>query len=180
MSTAPDHALSSDARETHLPGVSDSRRVIRAILLAGLVAGVLDIADALIFTAARGGSPTRVLQYIASGVLGQDSFQGGAATAALGLFLHFVIATGAAAVFVVASLQLPALLRRPFLWGPIYGIVVLIVMNRVVVPLSLVRRAPLALNAGFINLVAAHIFCVGIPIAFVASRKLLVRRTRHA
>jgi hypothetical protein len=178
VSTAPDHALSSDAGETYLPGVSDSRRVIQAILLAGLVAGVLDIADALTFTAARGGSPTRVLQYIASGVLGQDSFQGGASTAALGLFLHFVIATGAAAVFVAASLQLPVLLRRPFLWGPIYGIVVLIVMNRVVVPLSLVRRAPLALNAGFINLVAAHIFCVGIPIAFVASRMLLVRRTR--
>jgi hypothetical protein len=146
--------------------------VIQAILLAGLVAGVLDIADALIFSAVRGGSPTRVLQYIASGVLGPSSFEGGVAAAALGLFLHFVIATGAAAVFMVASMRLPALLRRPFAWGPIYGLVVLIVMNRVVVPLSFVRRAPFALNAGFVNLVAAHIFCVGIPIAFVASRML--------
>jgi hypothetical protein len=147
-------------------------RVIQAILVAGLAAGVLDITDALVFSAARGGSPVRVLQYIASGILGQDSFQGGAATAALGLFLHFVIATGAAAVFVLASLQLPALLRRPFVWGPIYGLVVLIVMNTVVVPLSLVRRAPLALNAGLVNLIFAHIFCVGLPIALAARRVL--------
>jgi hypothetical protein len=118
-----------------------------------------------------------VLQYIASGLLGPASFQGGATTAAFGLFLHFVIATGAAATFVFASFRLPALLRRPFLWGAIYGIVVLIVMNRIIVPMSLVRRAPFALDAGFVNLVFAHIFFVGIPIAFVASRFLLVRRT---
>jgi hypothetical protein len=141
--------------------------------VGGLVAGVLDIADALIFAAVRGGSPTRVLQYIASGVLGPASFQGGATTAAFGLFLHFVIATGAAATFVFASLRLPALLRRPFVWGSIYGIVVLIVMNRIIVPVSFVRRAPFALDAGFVNLVFAHIFFVGIPIAFVARRLLL-------
>jgi hypothetical protein len=42
----------------------------------------------------------------------------------------------------------------------------------VIVPLSLVRRAPLTLNVGLLNLIFAHIFCVGIPIAFVASRVL--------
>lgn len=165
-----DHTLSTDA----------PRRVVQAIVLGGLVAGVLDITDAIVFTAVRGGSPVRMLKYIASGLLGPGALQGGPATAALGLLLHFVIATGATAVFVVASLRVPALLRQPLVSGPIYGIVVFIVMNAVVLPLSLVRRGPMTLNAGFVNLVFAHIFLVGLPIALVASRVLLVRRTRPA
>ena len=176
--TTQDHASRNDARETRLPGVSPRHRIIRTILLGGLVAGVLDITDAIVFTAVRGGSPVRMLKYIASGLLGPNALQGGPDTAALGLFLHFVIATGATAVFVVASLRLPALLRRPLVWGPIYGIVVLIVMNAVVLPMSLVRRGPITLNAAFVNLVLAHIFLVGLPIVLVASRVLLVRVIR--
>ena len=43
------------------------------ILAIGLFAGTLDIADALIFNELRGITPTMVLQYIASGVLGTAS-----------------------------------------------------------------------------------------------------------
>jgi hypothetical protein len=147
-------------------------RVIQAILLGGLFAGVLDIADAIIFTLIRGGSPTRMLQGIASGLLGQPAFQGGSATVALGLFLHFVIATGATAVFVAASLRVPALLRRPLIWGPLYGLMVYAVMRFVVLPLSLIRMQPFALNIGFANQIFAHVFLVGIPIVVVAGRLL--------
>jgi hypothetical protein len=153
------------------------RRVIQAILLGGLAAGVLDIADAIIFTLIRGGSPPRMLQGIASGLLGQSAFQGGSATAALGLFLHFVIATGAAAVYVAASLRVPALLDRPLVWGPVYGLIVYAVMRFVILPLSLIRMQPLSLNIGFANLIFAHIFLVGIPIVYIASRILRGSRT---
>lgn len=179
MSTAaPDHELSTDARETRLPGVSPRHRVIQTILLGGLAAGVLDIADAIIFTLIRGGSPARMLQGIASGLLGQGAFQGGSATAALGLFLHFVIATGATAVFVAVSLRVPALLKRPFVWGPLYGLVVYVVMRFVVLPLSLIRMQPFAVNIGFANQIFAHVFLVGIPIVVVASRLLPARGMR--
>jgi hypothetical protein len=147
----------------------------RAILLGGVVAGVLDISDAVVFTWFRGGSAARMLQGIASGLLGPGSFQGGPATAILGLALHFVIATGAAAVFVLASLRAPALLERPFVWGPIYGLIVYSVMRFIILPLSLVRMQPFAFNIGFANLIFAHIFLVGIPIALVASYVLAPR-----
>ena len=39
--------------------------------------------------AARGATAIRILQSIAGGRLGPDAFKGGAATAALGLTLHF-------------------------------------------------------------------------------------------
>ncbi len=149
------------------------RNLGRAILWGGLVAGVLDISDALIYAAVRGVSPTRVLQAIASGVLGRESFAGGPPTAALGLLLHFVIAFGAATAFALASLGLPMLVRRPWISGPIFGICVHLVMKYIVLPLSLYRGRAAAtswLDPGFINIVLAHIFCVGIPIALAARR----------
>ena len=98
------------------------KQALSAIGAAGLVAGVLDIISACIHAATRGVSPVRVLQFVASGLIGRQSFQGGLATAALGLALHFVIALGAAAVFYAASRKLPIMLRHPVLSGLIFGL----------------------------------------------------------
>jgi len=48
-------------------------KAYRAILWGGLIAGTLDILAAFINSGLRGVSPTRVLQSIASGLLGADS-----------------------------------------------------------------------------------------------------------
>jgi uncharacterized membrane protein YagU involved in acid resistance len=149
--------------------------MLRAILAGGLAAGVLDIVAACALAGSRGTPPLRVLQHIASGLLGPAAFQGGTATAALGLLLHFVIATGAAAVFVVAARSWPALTRRVVLVGAAYGVVVWAVMNQVVVPLSrVVRRAQPQPLSGMLTMIAIHMVCVGIPIALAAAR---ARRT---
>lgn len=95
--------------------------MLRAALLGGLVAGTLDIADALLFNGARGVAPHRAMQAIASGLLGRDAFTGGAWTAGLGLGLHFVIAITAAAVYTLAALRTPVLLSRPSLCGAASG-----------------------------------------------------------
>ena len=146
--------------------------MIRAIAFGGLVAGTLDILDAFVFSYARGGvSPLRVLQAIASGWLGRSSYEGGLPTAALGLGLHFFIATAAAAVFVTASRFLPVLLRRPVQLGLAYGVAVYVVMNHVVLPLSAFRTGPFAWP-GFINGVLIHALGVGLPIALIARRHL--------
>jgi hypothetical protein len=152
----------------------DTRRSFwfRATLWGGLTAGVLDIADALIFHGARGVAPWRILQAIASGLLGRAAFGGGAWTAALGLGLHVLIATSAAAVYALASLYLPVLVRRPWLCGSAYGLVVYAVMQWVVLPLSAFRPGPPAppgaIDWGLVNLLLAHVFCVGLPIAVSA------------
>ncbi len=144
----------------------------RAILVGGLAAGVLDITYAIVIWMGRGVSPVRVLQSVASGLLGAGSYEGGAGTAALGFALHFVIAFTAAAVYVLAARQLPTLVRHPWLWGAAYGIAVFLVMNLVVLPLSAfpneVSLPPLALLKGF----AGHIVCVGWPISLPARRWL--------
>jgi hypothetical protein len=150
-------------------GLGVHPRIAEAILWGGTLAGILDITDAFVVAGFYGVSPARVLQSIASGLLGRSSFGGGISTAALGLGLHFVIAFTAAAVFVLASLKLPMLLRRPLVFGAIYGVIVWLVMREVVLPLSLFNQGRLTL-IGLLNGLFAHIFCVGLPIALAARR----------
>jgi hypothetical protein len=142
-----------------------------ALVAGTLTVGVLDILDAFIFFGLRGARPVGILQSIASGVLGRAAYQGGLRTAALGLLLHFVIAFGVVATYLLATRLIPALNRRPWLYGLLYGVVVYAVMNLVVVPLSAA-----ALGSGptpvvvRINGVLIHLFGVGLPAALVAAR----------
>jgi hypothetical protein len=143
------------------------------ILYGGLVAGVLDITYALTASGLRGVSPTRVLHYVASGLLGPDASKGGLATTLLGLLLHFLIAFSVAAIYYGASLGLPVLIRRAVICGPLYGMAVHIVMSYIVVPLSAIpRRPPFSLGMFLINL-AVHAFFIGLPIALFARRSAL-------
>lgn len=142
----------------------------RAILWGGLIAGTLDILAAFINSGLRGVSPTRVLQAIASGLLGADSFKGGFATAALGLILHFFVATTATAVYYAASRKLKMLIEQPIVCGLAYGIPVYLVMNLVVLPLSAVPFKPPRTLEAVATAVLILMFCVGLPIALVVRR----------
>ena len=142
---------------------------LHPILTGGLIAGVLDITAAIVIYAFRGVEPVRILQSVAGGLLGPAAFTGGAKTAALGLALHFLIATIAAAVYFLASRKMPVLVQRPTLWGALFGVGVWAFMNFVVLPLSAARKQPFNLEMALI-LIVVHIVCVGLPIAYAARR----------
>jgi len=146
------------------------------VLAAGGVAGTLDIVFACVYWAIGADvPPTRILQSVAAGLLGQASFEGGLPTAALGLGLQYFIATTMAAAYWLAATRWETLWRRPLTWGAAYGLLLYVVMNHVVVPLSAANRgarAPLWVVAS----VVAHVVLVGVPIAVVCSR----RHVRHA
>jgi hypothetical protein len=145
--------------------------LVKVIAGAGLLAGTLDIADAILFYGLRGVSAERILQGIAFGLIGRAAFSLGARSALLGLLLHFFIATTVAAIYLLASRRLP-LSRHPWLYGTLYGIAVYLVMNYIVLPLSHVGLRPLPPPVPLINGVAALILCVGIPVALIARRYL--------
>jgi uncharacterized membrane protein YagU involved in acid resistance len=145
-------------------------RAAYAILSGGLIAGLIDISYAVGFSATRGVPPSRILQSVASGLLGSPAYQGGNATATLGLVLHFVLMMIIAAIFYFASTRLRFLVARPVGWGALYGFLVYWVMNLVVLPLSAfpsqVKFVPILLITSLI----VHAFGIGVPIA-LASRK---------
>ena len=143
--------------------------VTRAIVWGGLLAGTGD----LVFALSYYGMQLRVFQGVAAGLIGREAaLGGGPATFALGVALHYGIALIWAALFCVAGLRLPALLRNATAAGLAYGFVVYFGMNHVVLPLS-------ALHAPFwppkIDAVAlaAHCFLFGLPIALAARRCVL-------
>jgi hypothetical protein len=84
----------------------------------------------------------RLFQTIAVGVLGKASFDAGAAAAWLGAGLHVFMATVFVVVYVLAGRRAPALLARPLLHGLLYGVLLYVVMNFVVMPLSRVDASP--------------------------------------
>lgn len=142
-------------------------RAFQTIIYGGLIVGVLDALDATIFGGLRGVNPSRVWQFVASGVLGRASFNGGMKTAALGLLIHFLIAFILAAIYYGASLYFPALVRRAVSWGLLYGSAVYFVMRYIVTPLS--AAPPLSFSvASFLNGLIGHALLVGLPIALVA------------
>lgn len=140
-----------------------------AILVGGLLAGALDITAAFVVYGLRGATPLRILQSVASGLLGADAFKGGLGTAALGALLHFLIALVAAAVYYAASRKLGVLVQRAVVSGLLYGIAVYVFMNFVVLPLSAVAKRPFVLELALVIL-AVHMVCVGLPIALAVRR----------
>lgn len=136
-----------------------------AILAGGGIAGTFDITYAIVYFAFRGVSAERVLQSVASGLLGQPAYEGGTQTAVLGFCLHFGMAFLIAAIFYFASRKLAFMTQRAVMSGLLYGACVYVVMNFVVVPLS-AFPTPLTFTPTRIavNLVA-HMILFGLPIA---------------
>ena len=122
---------------------TSSSNAFLAIFWGGLVCGVLDITQACVAWGIQNHLlPYKIFQSVASGLLGPKSFQGGAKTAALGLFLHFLIAFIWAVIYFVASRRILFLTQRPVIAGLLYGEFVWVMMNCVVVPLSAIHRWP--------------------------------------
>ena len=150
----------------------------RHAVYGGLTAGALDLLYICSFVAILYGiGPQRILHSIAAGWVGRDAARaGGAATAALGLVSHFAIAVVMALVYYQAAKRLPALVRRPWRFGALYGLVLYAVMTYVVVPLSAAGDgAPKAWQWLDLAHVAAHVVLVGIPCALASAVALGAR-----
>ncbi|HEX6533209.1 MAG TPA: hypothetical protein VF041_01360 [Gemmatimonadaceae bacterium] len=144
------------------------------VLTAGVVVGVLDIVYAWLLWGVVLGQATamRIPQSIAAGLLGRAAFQGGVATAALGLALHFTFAMAWAMLFYVLSERWPALrrltatTRGAVTAGLLYGPVIWVVMNHVVIPLSRLKEAPWLTWLALVNVIQ-HMVMIGVPIALI-------------
>lgn len=152
---------------------------LKPILYAGALVGVLDITAACInLGVAYGFGPLRVLKGVAAALLGRSAMEGGFATAALGLAMHFTMALTVTAIFYALSrrLPLPQKLAGVVAVGLLYGVAVFAVNNFATAPFlswvrSLYLHTPILFKPpmGWWQLVI-HLFCVGLPIALVMHR----------
>src|SRR3954454_6508507 len=147
-------------------------RAARAIAITGAIVGAMDITSAFILAVTRGSTVTRLLQFVASGLIGPKAFEGGLGTALLGLALHFVIAFGLVVVFYALSRSFGFIPCHAVVSGLIYGLIVFGVMNLIVLPLSAAR--PRHSLSGDLIQIGIHTFIIGLPTS------LLVRRLSGA
>ena len=113
------------------------------VFWGGLLIAIGDIAFAItVWFSWNAAGFTRVFQSIAVGVLGKSSFDGGIPSAALGAGLHLFMATMFVVAYTLVGQRKPGLLRKPFMYGPLYGVLMYAVMNFVVMPLSRVGASP--------------------------------------
>lgn len=142
---------------------------LQAIVWGGAACGILDAIAASVQFGLKGIKPIQVWQGVASGLLGERAFRSGWVSGGFGLLLHFAIAFSATTVFVEACHPLPFLSRTYWIWGPIYGVFVFLVMNLIVVPLSARPKRPASLQVMIVQLII-HVLFVGMPIAMAANR----------
>jgi hypothetical protein len=141
------------------------RNALLAIGVGGLSAGTIDIAQAFFFFGRR------VPFGIAAGLLGRHAVHPGTpAVYALGLLLHYFIATSFAAFYYYASFKLTFLAEHWIVCGLAYGAAVELVMSLIVLPLSALHASgPYELHDLLLGL-GVHMVTVGLPIAFSVNR----------
>jgi hypothetical protein len=144
---------------------------------AGLLTGVIDGLFSSALSAFMYGSTVRRLwQGVASVLLGAAAFDGGTRTAAIGLLMHFGIAFGWSAVFLVLALSsswIRGVLGAPYgiiAVALVYGPLIWIVMSLAVIPM-LTHRPPVINLRWWVQL-AGHIPFVAMPIVAMIGRGL--------
>jgi hypothetical protein len=147
------------------------------LLTAWLVAGTLDGLSAIVFFGPVLGrlTVTQLFQYIASAVQGKQAFAGGAAAAWLGVLLHYSVALIFTVLYFLLFPSIRAFARHKVLAGLCYGIVVWVIMNFCVLPLTQVNRAPMRV-AGSVKDMLILMVMIGLPISLIVYRYY---RRRH-
>ena len=143
---------------------------IRAVLVGGGAAALIDIVYACVRQAGFGRSVEWTLQSVASGWLGMDAFTSGMTGALLGLASHFLILFVAAYLYLLASRRHAFLATQAVACGALFGVGVYLFMNFVVLKIS---AFPFRLTYDWLRLLegfTSHALFVGIPIA-LAVRK---------
>lgn len=148
-------------KQTHRNGF------LRAILIAGLVIGTLDILAAILHTLILGGNPVRLLQYIASALFGPAAFEDTMPYAPLGLLFHYLWAFFWAWLYFSFPQRLKIRGKSWIAAGIAYGLLVWAFMNLVVLPVSLATSRPLTVSGVLIGM-ATLILAIGFPLAYMA------------
>lgn len=145
---------------------------LRLSVIGGMITGMLHlfIQSWFVFSIVEKNPFISVLQYVASGAMGNAAFEGGPVTALLGLVLDFIMTTIMAGVFILSANQIPLLRRHVIPGSLLYGFGVFVVMNFIVLPLSAAPALPAPPMWLFIEIVLEHVLLIGLPLGILVQR----------
>jgi hypothetical protein len=149
-----------------------SNSLLRLSVIGGLITGMLHliIQSWFVYSFLSKNPLISVLQYVASGAMGNAAFEGGLATALLGLVLDFLMTTVMAGVFILSADRIPLLRQHVIPGSLLYGFGVFIVMNFIVLPLSAAPTLPAPPMWLFIEIILEHTLLIGLPLGILVQR----------
>ena len=142
-------------------------------MLATLLAGILDLTGAIIVYVflLNAVKIVHLLQSIAGGMMGDSVYDGGIHSALAGVALHFFIAFCWSLAYQLIYPSFNRLIKNDLAKGVMYGCVVWMIMNFIVVPNSGLHRAFVFVPGKFMMSIGLIICCIGIPIALITARR---------
>jgi len=146
---------------------------VKTVLLAGLVAGTLDILAAIVLLGKM--HVMGVLQFIASGLFGKPAFTGGMVMALLGLLFHFFIAFSFTVAYFLLYSKIALPKKQPVISGLLYGIFVWAIMNLVVLPFTNVPKSPFDPARVMLNMSILMVM-IGLPVALIVHRHYQLKK----
>ena len=154
------------------------KSLFRLIVTGGLIIGFLHIIFqvGIVFSLILKTPFVSVLQYIASGLLGESAFAGGLGTALLGLVLEFIMTIIIAGVFIFSADRIPFLGRNVIVGSMLYGFGVYFVMNFIVLPLSAAPPLPVPPPWLLIEGILEHILLIGLPLGILMQRNVKLNK----
>jgi hypothetical protein len=150
-------------------------RVIHGLTKASIVAGLGGAVAMLIVILplhlwVHHVEPIKVLQSIASGMLGKKAYAGGLYTAILGVVLHCSFSVALALLYILLTTLSPT--RQTFTWikAFIFGTLAFMVMTFGIMPSSAIGGRP-PISVPFVAFsLAVHIMSFALPISLIADR----------
>jgi hypothetical protein len=160
---------------THLS--SGQKPLLRSIALGGMYVFVIQaiVQEWFVYSVLQGTPFILVMQYLASGALGNSAFDGGITTALLGVFFHLLVSFVVAGVFILSGDRIPLLSRYPIPGSLLYGFGVFIVMNLVVLPLSAAPPIPAPSMPWLIEAIIETMLLVGLPLGILLRRNSSIK-----
>jgi hypothetical protein len=140
-------------------------------VVATILCGTLDIADAAIFTVAHGHDPLVMLRSIAACLLGPNAMRGGYSMSLVGLGLHFLIAAFWASLYVLLPGRTVAARRYPLVVGMVYGLFIYGVMNYAVLPYTALHIPLPRPGLGMVNGVLTLVLLFGVPLGLLNRKR---------
>ena len=151
------------------------RSFFTSALIAGLIAGAMDITAACIHGYLRNGTtPEQILRSIAGGAFGKEAAASGNMMIVWGLLFHFLIAISFTFFFFIMAKMIPSLVKYPIPVAILYGAFVWTFMRYVVLNyISTYNIKPIVGKEVIINQIigaAILMICIGLPNAFLARK----------
>jgi hypothetical protein len=147
-----------------------SRQSLYTIFRATLIVGSLDIILACSnFYLRTQKNPVLVLQYVASAVFGKSAYTDNTIMPLIGLLFHYIIAFIWVTIFFLLYPKLISFTKNSIVTGLLYAMVIWLVMNFLVLPLTLVSKPSLNFTQALIGAIILMI-AIGLPLGLIMKK----------